>query len=615
MRTIEAKKVWLWGSLVLLAAYLLPLVLYNESLSILVFDNLDSNVVWYKILAESGLIFAPNDAIVPNMMNGLPRSCYGSEFDALLWLYYFFTPIQAYVVNELILRLVAFGSMYLFLDRIVFDQEHPGRTIYVNAGALYFALLPFWPSGGLSIPLMPLVTYALLKIEEGKASWRTWLILVLTPFYASFVLVYFFYFVLAGIYFIRQTVVHRRFNAGLFSAMVLVTILFLLKDYRLVLQMFFESGFVSNRSEYYSLVNDNFIEAYRSALLQFLDGVPHGKGTHLSLLLPISLFALFLSLSEKKLSLRVSMLIVLLFSVTYLTEFWNLLLKQIYTLPLLAAIYMLFLFRKTERLLPALFLFQVMIALWFGFSFYEGWEPIFETIPIMKMFNFSRFFFISQMIWGVIAALAVRIIVRKLQFGGMMVALFLGTQLYISSKAAFFGMKTDLYHMPFSKFYAQSQFQQIKKYIGKPQNSYRVVSLGIDPAVSLFNGFHTLDGYMVNYPLDYKHEFRKIIERYLEQQPFYRDLYDGWGSKTYLFDHDVDYAYYNEFVVRATHTGSYEHLDVNVSKVAQMGGEYLLSAQQIKAPEKYGLVYLDRFDNNGSLWSVNLYEIKHDENN
>ncbi len=165
---LKNKTLWQWGSLFLLTIYLFPLFVYEDKLHFLAFDNMDSNIVWFKILAESGKIFASNDTIIPNMMNGLPRSCYGSEFFYILWFYYFFTPIQAYIINEVIIHTVAFISMYIFLSHYLFTKEDPYRFIYINIGALYFAILPFWPSGGLSVPLIPLVTYALLNIKNQK---------------------------------------------------------------------------------------------------------------------------------------------------------------------------------------------------------------------------------------------------------------------------------------------------------------------------------------------------------------------------------------------------------------------------------------------------------------
>lgn len=74
------------------------------------------------------------------------------------------------------------------------------------------------------------------------------------------------------------------------------------------------------------------------------------------------------------------------------------------------------------------------------------------------------------------------------------------------------------YNAPtFREFYASEQFKEIKEYIGRPQDSYRVASIGLHPSIAQYNGFYTLDTYNNLYPLSYKYEFRKIIEKELEK--------------------------------------------------------------------------------------------------
>lgn len=607
---LNNKRIWYWGSLLLLTIYLLPLFIYGGTLEFLAFDNLDSNVVWFKILAKSGKIFSSNHTIIPNMMNGLPRSCYGSEFNTILWLYYFFTPIQAYVINELIIHSVAFFSMYLFLDRYLFKEEGEYRHIYINIGALYFAILPFWPSGGLSIPLMPLVTYALLKIEEGQDSWKLWGVLILLPLYSSFILVYFFYFLIAGIYFIRKLIITRKFNTKLFFALVMVVTLFLLTEYRILLEMFIEKSFISNRTEYFSLVNKTFLEAFRQSHIQFLNGVPHGKGIHFTFILPALLIILMLSLFREKFSKILSLLVIICFLLLYITNVWSILLTQKYSLPaiMLFTIIIIY-FQKENRLISILLFIQIIIAYIYGFSFYEKWNIVFESFPAMKMFNFSRFFFISQVLWAIIVALIIKIILKKFEFSKLLILLLVLVQFYIAVNNALFGKNQQLYHLPYNKYYATEQFNEIKQYIGEPQEEYRIISLGIDPAVSLYNGFYTLDGYIVNYPLNYKHEFRKIIQKYLSKDKLHSDLYDGWGSKVYLFDHNVKYSYQNENDIYLNKS-SYSDLDLNATQIYNMGGKYLLSSRKIIDEKKIGLHFEKVFNiQDDTLWTIWLYRI------
>lgn len=53
--------------------------------------------------------------------------------------------------------------------------------------------------------------------------------------------------------------------------------------------------------------------------------------------------------------------------------------------------------------------------------------------------------------------------------------------------------------------------EEIKDYIGKPQSSYRVGSIGLHPSVSQESGFYTVDGYVNSYPLAYKGLSEKLL--------------------------------------------------------------------------------------------------------
>jgi hypothetical protein len=90
----NSRKFWISLSLLSLAIilfYLSPLFFFGEgTLHVPVFDFLDITLPTLKILARSGMIFAPSDTIIPDMMGGLPRLSYGSEFDYMLWLLVFF---------------------------------------------------------------------------------------------------------------------------------------------------------------------------------------------------------------------------------------------------------------------------------------------------------------------------------------------------------------------------------------------------------------------------------------------------------------------------------------------------------------------------------------------
>ncbi len=77
---------------------------------------------------------------------------------------------------------------------------------------------------------------------------------------------------------------------------------------------------------------------------------------------------------------------------------------------------------------------------------------------------------------------------------------------------------------------------RLEEVIGRDMETYRVAHLGMSPAPSLMHGFYTVDGYSNNYPLEYKHLFRRVIEKELLKNEQTRLYFDEWGSRCYLFN-------------------------------------------------------------------------------
>jgi hypothetical protein len=102
-------------ALFILGVYLSPNIFFQNEAHFLIHDNLDSNVVWYKNLIESGTLFDSNQSIVPNSLGGLPRGCYPSEFNVIILLFWIFPPLMAYNLNIILLHVVAFTKKLYWL--------------------------------------------------------------------------------------------------------------------------------------------------------------------------------------------------------------------------------------------------------------------------------------------------------------------------------------------------------------------------------------------------------------------------------------------------------------------------------------------------------------------
>jgi hypothetical protein len=155
----------------------------------------------------------------------------------------------------------------------------------------------------------------------------------------------------------------------------------------------------------------------------------------------------------------------------------------------------------------------------------------------------------------------------------------------------------------FKEFYSPEIFEAIDSDIALPKNTYRIGSVGLEPAISQYNGFYTLDGYSNNYPLAYKHEFREIIAPEFEKNQRLKEYFDAYGSQCYFFAAEIAYS------APKTQGSKIENLEFNLTKMEQMGGKYLFSAAPIMNYEAIGLYPFGAYTSTSSPWEVWVYEL------
>ncbi|MEH7304022.1 DUF6044 family protein [Neobacillus drentensis] len=549
----------LWAASCLLILYVSPLFILGENAHIRVHDNLDSNIAWYKVLKNSGQLFGSIHAVIPQVINGLPRNAFGTEFSGIEWLHNILPSMLAYALSQLITRIFAFVGMYLLLKKhfVTAAEAYPIR-VWVS---LAFALTPFWPSGMLSTLGMPLALWAFMNIREGKHTWKEWATLILLPLYSSFVLGFFFFLFAMGILWLRDFLIKRKPNWIFFSSILLMTIIYLLIEYRLVFSLVFPEA-PTSRNEFVSSTL-GFWHTIRLVFKNYFLGHTHVLTLHTVVIVPLSFIAV--ALIGKKEG------------------------------------------RDTfEKRYLYLFIFNIILSIWYAFWFYKGWQPLKEQFSILNTFNFARFHFLRPLVIYLMFAVGGFLLWRKGEGWKLFVKICLIIQLIV-----LFAANDEIVYRVAGKptvkqFYATTQFKEIEQYIGKPQSSYRVASIGIHPAIAQYNGFYTLDTYNNFYPLTYKHEFRKIIAKELDKSPTLENYFDHWGGRCYIFVAELGKKYeYKKDSKTKIHD-----LQLNMTVFKQMGGQFILSAVPIMNEEKNGLVLKKTFDQKDSAWKIYLYQVK-----
>jgi len=538
-----------------IALFLSPYFILGENAHIRVHDNLDSNLAWYKVLAESGQISGPVTAKIPQVINGLPRNAFGTEFSLIVWLYYWFPTMAAYGLSQAITRFTAFLGMYLLLKKH-FIQEDRCRIIRVGT-SLAFALTPFWPSGMLSTLGMPLALWAFLNIRKGERKWTNYLVLTLLPFYSSIVLGFFFFLSAMGIFWLSDVLRRKGWNWRFFLAIAYMTFVYLVTDYRLVYSFLFDDE-PNSRDEYFH-ARLTFGHSVRLTIKNFLFGHHHVHTIHTMIILPVIIAALILIWKNRA---------------------W-----------------------KMERTYVILFALNFLLSAWYAFWFYKGWLPLTKRFHFLDTFNFARYHFLRPLIIYILFAAGLKIFWNKGRLWRKAVPWLVGTQILLLS----FTNEEIVYKKKPSvkEFYAEEQFQDIKDHIGKPLESYRVASIGLHPAIAQYNGFFTLDSYNNFYPLSYKKQFREIIANELQKDKRIRVYFDEWGGRCYLFTDELG----KHYMFKKTSKKRIKHLELNLKPFKQMGGEYLFSSVPIDNAAENGLQLNKVFTSKSSAWKIYLYEV------
>jgi len=335
---------------------------------------------------------------------------------------------------------------------------------------------------------------------------------------------------------------------------MLMTLEYLVIEYRLVYNMFFNNTFISYRAEYL-LDTYNFIKALKVGFNNFLYGQYHAPS-----------------------------------------------LQQYFVIiALIIAITIMFLKKILERRFIILFIVIITISLWYGFWRWEG----FNKIIVSNFFNFSRFHWLHPLLWYILFGLSLCLIKKYLKFGKWIVIILVVLQIVFLfyNNSEFTERRKG--NPTYREFFAEELLNEVKEYIGQNQKEYRVVSIGLHPSVTQYSGFYTLDAFLTNYSLEYKHKFRKTIENELDKNEELKSYFDNFGGRCYIFVDELGLDFmYTKFRKKVIN-----NLNLNTNILKEMGCEYIFSAVEISNNKDNNLNLLRIFEDNKSTWQIYLYKI------
>jgi hypothetical protein len=545
----------------ILVLYLSPLLILGEDSHFRIHDGLANKHDTLKVLSDSGQIFGDHNANIPAILNGVPRSSMGSEYDFMLWLMYFFGPFPALVIGKILVHSVAFFGMYQLLVNHFVGREMKALSLGVS---LAFAVLPFWDPIGLSAAALPLVLDAFMSIRKGEGRWFSWLVIGLIPFYSSLYYSFMYMIVFMGLVLGYDIVRLKTVNFKFLGAIVLMSMIFLFVEYRNLYMIFFNVDFVSVREEFgldavgYSSFFFGFYKIIESTFSSFAFSNSWNQGLQIFFVIPSIIIGIFLMYDRKV---------------------------------------------RESRLLFAIFL-----IVFSSFAYNTGRSDL--ILPLREQFSFVRklnvyVIFMQQMLWYLAFALSLKLMVKHSRKGRQVVVFLVSLQILYG----FFNHpEIQKSRKPsYRELYSVDLFKQIDDYIGRPKADYRVVSIGLHPGISLYNGFYALDGYFSNYPLAHKKEFKKIIAPELKKSEQLRAYFDEWGARCYVYVAELDYG---NWLYTKNKNVVVHKLDLNTNALLGLGGEYIFSAVEIKNYEENQLALLKVFESKASAWRIYLYKVE-----
>jgi len=556
------KYLLLIGTLAIILGYCFWLFLGENSM-VVINDNLDHEFVFLELLTKNHLVLDYSNTRLDCIMEGIPRNAFRSGLNLTFLIYILFSPITAYIINHFIVHLIGFTGMYLFSQQYIKPESNKISFII----SILFSLISYYHiQYGISISGQPLLLFAFLNILNGDNKWYNWIVIVTFPFFSFlFVTLPFFlpFLIVIGLSKYFKT---NKIPKKYIMAIVLLVLFYCIVEFPILQAVFSKSStFISHREAY-----NKFLLSPKPSLLETL-----------------SKFTSYL------------------FSTTGLAG-------KMTTIPILILFAFSWIINKNKSKLSLYFFLSIIFccladAICDLILFYFQ-----DKISVLKFFTIERFNYLGPFLYIALMGTAISslslsnlkhklllVLLVSIQFTNIILN---NSEVLLNGKILL-GLGTR--HPTFKQFYANDLFNEIKNTIEKPQNEYKVVSVGIYPNIAQFNGFYTLDSYQNNYPLEYKNKFRPVIEKELNKNSELKGYFDGWGSRCYIFSSELAFDYLSSKKSLRT----IKKLEINTKLLYEMNCEFVLCALPIGNYKDLNLKFIKAFENNDSYWKIYLYKI------
>jgi len=540
--------------LTIVLCYYVPYLILGEESWVRIHDCLDDRIAHIKMCVDNGGLF-DGDKVLP-ILYGIKSRDFSVAFSLQTVLFLFMPAFKAYVAYDLYVRVVAFIGMYLLLTQYVIGDNKKVYVWICVMVSVCFAYISFYTIYGLSSAGIPLILYAFYNLKTKRLLGLSYMIIVLFALTSSLVLSGLFFGLFLIVYYGYTAIREKSWNYPFLIGICVLGFVYLIQDINLFYTFFFKTDYISHRTEFYS--NQSFHEIINNIKDLFWVTQYHAGILRTKTIVSLVLIASFAQLRIDRVTLKYFAIVM-----------------TIILLCLIANIL------KSK-----------------------------SSIVFLHSFQFDRFYFMLPSMWLVVFACALRQIADKtnVYLASLFVVVLL-FQIYHDNQEFMYNfrqMKSSAKIEPnFRQFYDEDLFNMVAKDIAPlNRNECRVASIGIYPSVAEYNGFYTVDGYVGNYKLEYKHQFREVIKNELYKDDFIKGYFDNWGNRCYVYSFELNDKYdYGKNSNIAIYT------DIDIKKLKELRCQYIISAVTIKNYIDLGLEFVGDYSHSESYWDIKVYKI------
>lgn len=545
--------VWVLLGLLAVSLITLPYLVLGEGSYVQVHDQLDGEVLNYMYQAR----YLGKGNVIPQFMNGMDKASMLPPAPLGVLLYKILPPFAAYGVMHWLCLIVGFLGMYGLGRKL-------GLRASVSwAAACLFCYIPFYPVYGLAALGQPMLTLCGLCLKEektAKVSRRVWYFLGIALFAAcsSLTLVGFVW-VAVGFFWTAYLAVGRRRNgfgpalrAGGGTLTLLGVYLACNTD---LLRSLTGNGFSTHRQEMALRAAEHPLASLKELIFSGGSYSPVYSAGILAAAVLLTLVTLLLTGRRGSLmkNLRgIWGLIGLIFLCALLAVSWNC--GPVVSLRL--SVGGMITYFQADRVYWCFpFLWMLVLGL------------ILESVCRLREQLETRQ---SKALWPRLAVCVGCLLLLGVE----------GLQILRDNtlnKNIRLMLFADYRQVTWESIYMEDVFARIDRAIGEDKEDYSVVSLGIYPSVALYHGYTCADGYSNNYDLEYKHRFRQVMARELEENEETRRYFDDWGNRLYLAG-----APYGINGMVGKGQAGYTELDYDLDAMNSLHIRYLLAAAPVE---------------------------------